>query len=174
MLGHSALSEFPVSAIGYVVVTATTPATPTPTGGGAPRRRSSEPARAPRRTIDYEAMWRHVDRVNAANRKERKDAFERIDRAIEEAVNGIAQEAKAIGVTPPPAPAATASVIRERISQALSAERFWKKPQEHDEDALRRQLEMFERYMEAARKSLEVYQRAIEEDDEDILLLMAE
>lgn len=171
MLGHSALSEFPVSAVGYVVAAAAT--TTQPTGGGAPRRRFAEPPRQ-RRPINYEAMWRHVERVNAANRKERKDAFERIDRAIEEAVNGIAQEAKAIGIKPPPAPAATASVIHERISKALSAERFWKKPQEHDEDGLKRQLEMFERHMEAARKSLEIYQRALEDDDEDVLLLMAD
>ena len=127
-----------------------------------------------RRSINFKDLYDHIDAVNADTRKRRREAFDRIDRAIEAAISDVEEIAEDIGVTPPPAVVATGGFISEGIAKALAADRPWKQVPTFETENLRKQLETFERQLQAAYLALEAYERAADEDDEDVFMLMME
>ena len=126
-----------------------------------------------RRSIDFEKMYEAIDETVSKNERERRQAFRRIEKAIEDAVNGVTEEAKEIKAPEPVVVVNTAAVIKNELVEALSASLKAKSKGKVvvDENALRDRLEFMERQFRAVQRSHEIYLRAMEDDDEQVLLL---
>ena len=124
-----------------------------------------------RRSIDFEKMYEAIDETVSKNERERRQAFRRIEKAIEDAVNGVTEEAKEIEAPEPVAVVNTAAVIKKELVEALSASLNAKAKVTVDQNALRDRLEFMERQFRAVQRSHEIYLRAMEDDDEQVLLL---
>jgi hypothetical protein len=160
-------------------------------GGGGPFGGSRR-----RRSVDFERMWRHMDAVNAHKEKERRAALERLDKSIEDAVNGVKEEAKEVSAPRPAAVIKTAGIISQQIAGALVGEgRSLNLPD------LQQSVRQFEQQIRAAQQRFDAHNqrlaiehelrgrqlaveqqqarerelarlKALEEDDEEVLMLL--
>ncbi len=127
-------------------------------GGGGGFRLATPQGR--RKPADYDQIRRQTDAFEDGSASEKQRSLERLDRAIEEAARAVFKDDKKS------APAkATVAAIQKEIGKALASP---KAAAQLDTTWLRERVEFMERQLREAEA-----RRAIEDDDEDVLLLLS-